>query len=182
MLPLLHPRFVIRRKDATGVPSGQPQYRACTIARLPGLRRWHSARSYAGYTCFSAARQRDRPDAGQVTGQQDCGSGTTVTDDITLIVTTSCPSAGSFAGQFRAPAVCWTRPRKPPGSGMSAEPSRTWREQVVIDFLHLLTDRSVALLANPRGEPRLAGPPARRPGCWSCSGCRCGCGIRSSAR
>jgi hypothetical protein len=27
MLPLLHPRFVIRRKDATGVPSGQPQSR-----------------------------------------------------------------------------------------------------------------------------------------------------------
>ena len=58
-----------------------------------------------------------------------------------------------------------TRPRKPPGAGTSAEPSRTWREQVVIDFLHLLTDRSVALLAtsaagvvpaNPRGELRLA--------------------------
>jgi hypothetical protein len=48
---------------------------------------------------------------------------------------------------------------------MSADPSRTWREQVVIDFLHLLTDRSVALLAasaagvvraDPRGELRLA--------------------------
>jgi hypothetical protein len=47
---------------------------------------------------------------------------------------------------------------------MSAEPSRTWREQVVIDFLHLLTDRSVALLANPRGEPRLAAASSEKAG------------------
>jgi hypothetical protein len=51
----------------------------------------------------------------------------------------------------------------------------------VIDFLHLLTDRSVALLPRPRPgscwptraascvSPR---PPASKPGCWSCSSCR----------
>ena len=56
---------------------------------------------------------------------------------------------------------------------MSAEPSRTWREQVVIDFLYLLTDRSVALLAasvagvvlaNPCGEPRLAAASSEKAG------------------
>ncbi len=35
---------------------------------------------------------------------------------------------------------------------------------MVIDFLHLLTDRSVALLANPRGEPRLAAASSEKAG------------------
>jgi hypothetical protein len=47
----------------------------------------------------------------------------------------------------------------------------------VIDFLHLLTDRAVALLgaaaagvllADPRGELRVAAASS----CWSCSSCR----------
>ena len=51
----------------------------------------------------------------------------------------------------------------------------------VIDFLHVLTDRSVELLdvsaaglllADPREELRVVAASSEQPGCWSCSSCR----------
>lgn len=59
----------------------------------------------------------DRPDAGQVTGQQDCGSGTTVTDDITLIVTTSCTISWKLYRPVQGTGCMFDTPEEASGFG-----------------------------------------------------------------